>query len=104
MQIFSINHANQFVDAVVVMGTCGPEIKVSYIMAEASWNRRYDIHTYKWYTKVTLLTDKGTIGKTFLIILCIGFFLFFLSDDTESLETWPRHWMLYLSNEHKMMP
>ncbi|KAG7360385.1 acyltransferase [Nitzschia inconspicua] len=38
--IFSINHANQFVDAAVVLGTCGSDIKVSYMMAEASWNRR----------------------------------------------------------------
>jgi glycerol-3-phosphate O-acyltransferase/dihydroxyacetone phosphate acyltransferase len=38
--IFAINHANQFVDAAVVLGTCGTEFKVSYMMAEASWNRR----------------------------------------------------------------
>jgi glycerol-3-phosphate O-acyltransferase/dihydroxyacetone phosphate acyltransferase len=37
--IFTINHANQFVDAAVVLGTCGSDFKVSYIMAEASWNR-----------------------------------------------------------------
>jgi glycerol-3-phosphate O-acyltransferase/dihydroxyacetone phosphate acyltransferase len=38
--IFAINHANQFVDAAVVLGTCGTDFKVSYMMAEASWNRR----------------------------------------------------------------
>jgi len=38
--IFAINHANQFVDAAVVLGTCGSDFKVSYMMAEASWNRR----------------------------------------------------------------
>jgi glycerol-3-phosphate O-acyltransferase / dihydroxyacetone phosphate acyltransferase len=37
--IFSINHANQFVDAAVVLGTCGSDFKVSYLMAEASWKR-----------------------------------------------------------------
>jgi glycerol-3-phosphate O-acyltransferase / dihydroxyacetone phosphate acyltransferase len=38
--IFSINHANQFMDAALVLGSCGDDIKVSYMMAEASWNRR----------------------------------------------------------------
>jgi hypothetical protein len=38
--IFAINHANQFLDAAVVMGTCGTDFKVSYMMAEASYNRR----------------------------------------------------------------
>jgi glycerol-3-phosphate O-acyltransferase/dihydroxyacetone phosphate acyltransferase len=36
--IFSVNHANQFVDAVMVVATC--HHKVSYLMAEASWKRR----------------------------------------------------------------
>jgi len=36
--IFSINHANQFMDAVMVVCTC--QHKVSYLMAEASWKRR----------------------------------------------------------------
>ncbi|GKY95980.1 hypothetical protein MPSEU_000558500 [Mayamaea pseudoterrestris] len=35
--IFSVNHANQFMDAVMVV--CGCENKVSYLMAEASWRR-----------------------------------------------------------------
>jgi len=38
--IFSINHANQFVDAALVLGCCGDDFKVSYMMAEASWKRR----------------------------------------------------------------
>jgi glycerol-3-phosphate O-acyltransferase/dihydroxyacetone phosphate acyltransferase len=38
--IFAINHANQFVDAAIVLGTCGSDFKVSYMMAEASWKRR----------------------------------------------------------------
>ena len=39
--IFVINHANQFVDAMVVLGTCGNEenFKVSYLMAEKSFHR-----------------------------------------------------------------
>lgn len=37
--IFTINHANQFVDAAVVLGTCGSDFKVSYLMAEASYER-----------------------------------------------------------------
>ena len=38
--IFVINHANQFVDAMVVLGTCGNEnFKVSYLMAEKSFQR-----------------------------------------------------------------
>jgi glycerol-3-phosphate O-acyltransferase/dihydroxyacetone phosphate acyltransferase len=37
--IFTINHSNQFVDAAVVLGTCGSDFKVSYLMAEASWKR-----------------------------------------------------------------
>jgi len=36
--IFTINHANQFMDAVMVMATC--QHKISYLMAEASWKRR----------------------------------------------------------------
>lgn len=36
--IFSVNHANQFMDAVMVVCTC--QHKVSYLMAEASWRRR----------------------------------------------------------------
>ena len=36
--IFTINHANQFMDAVMVMSTC--QVKVSFLMAEASWKRR----------------------------------------------------------------
>mmetsp|Transcript_112056 Transcript_112056/g.323741 ORF Transcript_112056/g.323741 Transcript_112056/m.323741 type:complete len:679 (-) Transcript_112056:2143-4179(-) len=36
--IFSINHANQFMDAVMVV--CTSQFKVSYLMAEASWKRR----------------------------------------------------------------
>ena len=35
--IFTINHANQFVDAVMVLSTCRRNI--SYLMAEASYNR-----------------------------------------------------------------
>lgn len=37
--IFTINHANQFMDAVMVICTCQPR-KMSYLMAEASWKRR----------------------------------------------------------------
>ena len=38
--IFVINHANQFVDGMVVLGTCGNEnFKVSYLMAEKSFER-----------------------------------------------------------------
>lgn len=38
--IFVINHANQFVDGMVVLGTCGNEnFKVSYLMAEKSFQR-----------------------------------------------------------------
>jgi len=38
--IFVINHSNQFVDAMVVLGTCGNEnFKVSYLMAEKSFYR-----------------------------------------------------------------
>ena len=36
--IFTTNHANQFIDAVMVLCTC--EHKISYLMAEASWKRR----------------------------------------------------------------
>jgi len=36
--IFTINHANQFMDAVMVV--CTAQYKVSYLMAEASWKRR----------------------------------------------------------------
>lgn len=36
--IFAVNHANQFMDAVMVVCTC--QHKVSYLMAEASWKRR----------------------------------------------------------------
>ena len=36
--IFTINHANQFMDAVMVLCTC--QQKISYLMAEASWQRR----------------------------------------------------------------
>lgn len=35
--IFTINHANQFVDATLVLTTC--RRNVSYLMAEASYNR-----------------------------------------------------------------
>jgi len=35
--IFTVNHANQFVDAVVFLSSC--EHKVSFLMAEASWKR-----------------------------------------------------------------
>lgn len=35
--IFTTNHANQFVDAVMVLCTC--ERKISYLIAESSWNR-----------------------------------------------------------------
>jgi len=38
--IFVINHANQFVDGMVVLGTCGNEnFKISYLMAEKSFKR-----------------------------------------------------------------
>ena len=38
--IFVINHSNQFVDGMVVLGTCGNEnFKVSYLMAEKSFER-----------------------------------------------------------------
>lgn len=38
--IFTINHANQFVDAMVVVGTCGNEnFKISLLMAEKSFQR-----------------------------------------------------------------
>jgi glycerol-3-phosphate O-acyltransferase/dihydroxyacetone phosphate acyltransferase len=36
--IFTVNHANQFIDAVMVLCTC--QQKISYLMAEASWKRR----------------------------------------------------------------
>ena len=36
--LFTINHANQFIDAVMVFCTC--QRTISYIMAEASYNRR----------------------------------------------------------------
>jgi glycerol-3-phosphate O-acyltransferase/dihydroxyacetone phosphate acyltransferase len=36
--LFTVNHANQFMDAVMVVCTC--RRKVSYLMAEASWKRR----------------------------------------------------------------
>lgn len=36
--IFAVNHANQFMDAVMVVCTC--QYKVSYLIADASWNRR----------------------------------------------------------------
>mmetsp|Transcript_14129 Transcript_14129/g.39048 ORF Transcript_14129/g.39048 Transcript_14129/m.39048 type:complete len:736 (-) Transcript_14129:82-2289(-) len=36
--IFTINHANQFIDAVAILCTC--QHKISYLMAEASWKRR----------------------------------------------------------------
>lgn len=35
--IFTSNHANQFIDAVTVLCTC--QHKISYLMAETSWNR-----------------------------------------------------------------
>jgi glycerol-3-phosphate O-acyltransferase/dihydroxyacetone phosphate acyltransferase len=35
--IFTINHANQFVDAIMSLSTC--QRKISYLMAEASWRR-----------------------------------------------------------------
>jgi glycerol-3-phosphate O-acyltransferase/dihydroxyacetone phosphate acyltransferase len=37
--LFSINHANQFMDAVMVVCGCQDNRKVSYLMAEASWRR-----------------------------------------------------------------
>ena len=36
--LFTINHANQFIDAVSVLSTC--QRKISYLMAEASYRRR----------------------------------------------------------------
>lgn len=36
--IFTTNHANQFLDAVMVLCTC--EHKISYLIAETSWKRR----------------------------------------------------------------
>mmetsp|Transcript_11039 Transcript_11039/g.16907 ORF Transcript_11039/g.16907 Transcript_11039/m.16907 type:complete len:659 (+) Transcript_11039:72-2048(+) len=36
--IFVGNHANQFVDAIMMVCTC--EFKISYLIAEKSWNRR----------------------------------------------------------------
>ena len=36
--IFTVNHANQFIDAVVLV--CTAQHPVSYLMAEASWKRR----------------------------------------------------------------
>jgi glycerol-3-phosphate O-acyltransferase/dihydroxyacetone phosphate acyltransferase len=36
--IFTVNHANQFIDAVTVLCTC--QQKISYLMAETSWKRR----------------------------------------------------------------
>jgi len=36
--IFVGNHANQFVDAIMMVSTC--EYKISYLIAEKSWNRR----------------------------------------------------------------
>lgn len=36
--LFTVNHANQFIDAVMVLCTC--QRKISYLMAEASWKRR----------------------------------------------------------------
>ncbi|KAL7577041.1 hypothetical protein ACA910_006783 [Epithemia clementina (nom. ined.)] len=36
--LFTINHANQFIDAVSVLSTC--QRKISYLMAEASYKRR----------------------------------------------------------------
>jgi glycerol-3-phosphate O-acyltransferase/dihydroxyacetone phosphate acyltransferase len=35
--IFTVNHANQFIDAIMVLCTC--QHKVSYLMAENSWKR-----------------------------------------------------------------
>lgn len=36
--IFTVNHANQFIDAVTLLCTC--QHSVSFLMAEASWKRR----------------------------------------------------------------
>jgi glycerol-3-phosphate O-acyltransferase/dihydroxyacetone phosphate acyltransferase len=36
--LFTINHANQFMDAVTVLCTC--QHNISYLMAESSWKRR----------------------------------------------------------------
>lgn len=79
--IFSINHANQFLDAAVVMGTCGTDFKVSYMMAEASYNRRVvgDLAKALDVVPVKRAQDSATKGA--------GTVTFVKSDDFETTKT-----------------
>jgi len=64
--IFTVNHANQFIDAVTLLSTC--QHRVSYLMAEASYNRRI-VGDLAWALDVvpvkraqdTAVTGKGKI-------------------------------------------
>lgn len=70
--IFTVNHANQFVDALMVLSTC--QRKVSYLMAEASWKRRL-IGDLAWALDVvpvkraqdSAIKGTGTLEMTFKV-------------------------------------
>jgi glycerol-3-phosphate O-acyltransferase / dihydroxyacetone phosphate acyltransferase len=61
--LFTVNHANQFIDAVMVLCTC--QRKISYLMAEASWKRRIvgDIAWALGVVPVKRAQDEATTGS-----------------------------------------
>lgn len=66
--IFVGNHANQFVDGIMLMSTC--QHKVSFLVAEKSWNRRV-IGDFAWAmgaVPVSRSQDSATEGKGTLTI------------------------------------
>lgn len=78
--IFTVNHANQFVDAVMTLST--NERKLSYLMAEASWKRRVigDIAWALGVVPVKRAQDYSVKGKGTILIQ---------KEETETDETPP---------------
>ena len=68
--LFTINHANQFIDAVSVLSTC--QRKISYIMAEASYKRRIigDIAWALDVVPVKRAQDEARQGKGTIAMTC----------------------------------
>jgi glycerol-3-phosphate O-acyltransferase/dihydroxyacetone phosphate acyltransferase len=88
--IFTVNHANQFMDAVMVFSTC--EHKISYLMAEASWRRRI-VGDIAWAMDVVPvkraqdsakrgngMVSLATLDRDTRTILVIGRNTFFVAD------------------------
>jgi glycerol-3-phosphate O-acyltransferase/dihydroxyacetone phosphate acyltransferase len=78
--IFTSNHANQFIDSVVVLCTC--QRTISYLMAEKSWNRRIigDIAWAMGAVPVKRAQDETKEGTGLITLVEVG-------EPTQDLDT-----------------